>query len=107
MMPLGAPSISKYGSLVRPDAQIVALRAHCARTARALRLRLPLRTGSKIIQCTILIKIRRLPKGGSFDGPWAQTPPSPESQQKNLIHHQKTQLPNSMVPKVAETGQPI
>ena len=30
MMPLGAPSISKYGSLVRPDAQIVALRAHCA-----------------------------------------------------------------------------
>ena len=33
MMPLGAPSISKYGSLVRPDAQIVALRAHCTRTA--------------------------------------------------------------------------
>ena len=30
MMPLGAPSISKYGSLVQPDAQIVALRAHCA-----------------------------------------------------------------------------
>ena len=30
MMPLGAPSIAKYGSLVRPDAQIVALRAHCA-----------------------------------------------------------------------------
>ena len=30
MMPLGAPSISKYGSLVLPDAQIVALRAHCA-----------------------------------------------------------------------------
>ena len=30
MMPLGAPSISKYGSLVRPDAQIVALCAHCA-----------------------------------------------------------------------------
>ena len=26
MMPLGAPSISKYGSLVRPDAQMVALR---------------------------------------------------------------------------------
>ena len=26
MMPLGAPSISKYGSLVRLDAQIVALR---------------------------------------------------------------------------------
>ena len=25
-----APSISKYGSLVRPDAQIVALHAHCA-----------------------------------------------------------------------------
>ena len=25
-----APSISKYGSLVRPDAQIVALCAHCA-----------------------------------------------------------------------------
>ena len=25
MMPLGAPSISKYGSLVRPDAPIVAL----------------------------------------------------------------------------------
>ena len=39
MMPLGAPSISKYGSLVRPDAQIVALRAHW----RALRLRRPLR----------------------------------------------------------------
>ena len=34
MMPLGAPSISKYGSLVRADAQIVALRARCARTAR-------------------------------------------------------------------------
>ena len=33
MMPLGAPSISKYGSLVWPDAQIVALRAHCTRTA--------------------------------------------------------------------------
>ena len=30
MMPLGPPSISKYESLVRPDAQIVALRAHCA-----------------------------------------------------------------------------
>ena len=30
MMPLGAPSITKYGSLVRPDAQIVALPAHCA-----------------------------------------------------------------------------
>ena len=30
MMPLGAPSISKYGSLVRPRAPIVALRAHCA-----------------------------------------------------------------------------
>ena len=30
MMPLGAPSISKYGSLVRPNAQIVALRARCA-----------------------------------------------------------------------------
>ena len=30
MMPLGAPSISKYGSLVRPDAQIVAPRARCA-----------------------------------------------------------------------------
>ena len=35
MMPLGAPSISKYGSLVRPDTQIVAL--------RALRLRRPLK----------------------------------------------------------------
>ena len=33
MMPLGAPSISKYRSLVRPDAQIVALRVHCACTA--------------------------------------------------------------------------
>ena len=33
MMPLGAPSISKHGSLVRPNAQIGALRAHCARTA--------------------------------------------------------------------------
>ena len=41
MMPLGAPSISKYGSLVRQDAQIVALCAHCARTSRALRLRRP------------------------------------------------------------------
>ena len=30
MMPLRAPSISKYGFLVRPDTQIVALRAHCA-----------------------------------------------------------------------------
>ena len=30
MMPLGAPSISKYGSLVRPYAQIVALRARTA-----------------------------------------------------------------------------
>ena len=29
MMPLGAPSIPKYGSLVRPDTQIVALRTHC------------------------------------------------------------------------------
>ena len=33
MMPLGAPSISKYRSLVRPYAQIVALRARCARAA--------------------------------------------------------------------------
>ena len=33
MMPLGAPSISKYGSLVRLDAQIVALRAYRAHTA--------------------------------------------------------------------------
>ena len=33
MMPLGAPSISKYVSLVRRDAQMFALRAHCARTA--------------------------------------------------------------------------
>ena len=33
MMPLGATSISKYVSLVRPDAEIVALRAHCTRTA--------------------------------------------------------------------------
>ena len=33
MMPLGAPSISKYGSLVWPDVQKVALRAHCTRTA--------------------------------------------------------------------------
>ena len=32
VMLLGAPSISKYGSLVRPVAQIVALRVHCART---------------------------------------------------------------------------
>ena len=32
MMPLGAPGISKYGSLVRPDAQIVALCAPCAHT---------------------------------------------------------------------------
>ena len=30
MMPRGAPSISNIGSLVRPDAQIVTLRAHCA-----------------------------------------------------------------------------
>ena len=30
MMPLGARSISTYASLVRPDTQIVALRAHCA-----------------------------------------------------------------------------
>ena len=33
MMPLGAPGISKYGSLVQPDTQIVALRAQCARIA--------------------------------------------------------------------------
>ena len=38
MMP---PSITKYGSPVRLDAQIVALRPHCARSARALRLRRP------------------------------------------------------------------
>ena len=42
MMPPGAPSISKYGSPVRPHTQIVALHAHGARTARALRLRRPL-----------------------------------------------------------------
>ena len=30
MMPLETPSITKYGSLVRPHAQIVAMRAHCA-----------------------------------------------------------------------------
>ena len=48
MMPLGAPSISKYGSLVQPDTQIVALRAHCARTSRALRLRRPLRDGQNV-----------------------------------------------------------
>ena len=30
MMPL-SQSISKYGSLVQPDAQIVALRMHCAK----------------------------------------------------------------------------
>ena len=29
-----APSITKYGSLVQSDAQIVALRAHCAQCAR-------------------------------------------------------------------------
>ena len=40
MMPLGAPSISKYGSLVRLDAQIVGLRAHCAQ-------------GSPIVWCGI------------------------------------------------------
>ena len=34
MMPLGAPSISKYGSIVRPDAQIVALRARLRRPHR-------------------------------------------------------------------------
>ena len=39
MMPLGAPSISKYGSLVRPDAQIV-----------ALRLRRPQRSYKKLIE---------------------------------------------------------
>ena len=31
---IDAPSITKYGSLVRLDTQIVALRAHCARTLR-------------------------------------------------------------------------
>ena len=36
-----AQSTTKDGFLLRPDAQIVALRAHCARTARALRLRRP------------------------------------------------------------------
>ena len=49
MMPLGAPSISKYGSLVRPDAQIVALRAHCARTSRALHMRRPHTLGSACV----------------------------------------------------------
>ena len=39
MLPLGAPSISKYGSLVRPGAQIVALHVH-------LRLRLPIFFGA-------------------------------------------------------------
>ena len=46
MMPLGAPSISKYGSLVRPGAQIVALRAHCALGAP------PMRCGCPIIHHT-------------------------------------------------------
>ena len=41
MMPLGAPSITKYGSLVRPDAQIV-----------ALRLRLPLRVAKNDVPVT-------------------------------------------------------
>ena len=42
MMPLGAPSITKYGSLVRPDAQIV-----------ALRLRLPLPSNDQApLRCT-------------------------------------------------------
>ena len=40
MMPLGAPGISKYGSLVRSDAQIVALRAHCAKCAPLCKVRL-------------------------------------------------------------------
>ena len=39
-----APSITKYGSPIRLDAQIVALRLHCACTACALRLRHPLRS---------------------------------------------------------------
>ena len=30
MMPLAAPTISKYGAPVRPESQIVALCAHCA-----------------------------------------------------------------------------
>ena len=46
MMPLGAPSISKYGSLVRRDAQIVALRAHCTRTALKAP---PLTMGSQLL----------------------------------------------------------
>ena len=41
MMPLGAPSMSKYGSIVRPHAQIVALRAHSARTALEAPPKLP------------------------------------------------------------------
>ena len=45
MMPLGAPSISKYGSLVRPDAQIVALRAHCALHCARTALEVPPVTG--------------------------------------------------------------
>ena len=57
MMPLGAPSISKYGSLVRPDAQIVAMCAHCARTARALRLRRPL-CPARAQHATFLLTIR-------------------------------------------------
>ena len=37
MMPLGAPSISKYGSLARPHAQIVALRAQAPPMAPSTR----------------------------------------------------------------------
>ena len=43
-----APSVTKYGSPVRLDAQIVALRPHCARTA----LRVPPKTKTPCCCCT-------------------------------------------------------
>ena len=58
MMPLGAPSISKYGSLVRPDAQIV-----------ALRLRLPLYKGLDIRYHTLGCAMRMTPKRGGDMAP--------------------------------------
>ena len=61
MMPLGAPSISKYGSLVRPDAQIVALRAHCARTALEAP---PLHAAHKVYKLQAAISLVHGKKGG-------------------------------------------
>ena len=88
MMPLGAPSISKYGSLVRLDTQIVALRAHCAHTARVLRLRRPHRalslslsfwtTLNRVFGCTVCWE-------GSPLGPHANVSAAPTADLKPFM----------------------